>query len=110
MVITAIIVIMEVITIIKIIDLIVLIQIGWDQLVRGLYTSVDHTNPILYVIPIQRILGKLPVVPVGDTGTIPLIPTPPAPPIFGRASRPQAGFWRWMPYVVCQFVGIGMVP
>jgi hypothetical protein len=26
---------------------------------------------ILYVIPVESILGKLPVVPVGDTGTIP---------------------------------------
>ena len=33
--------------------------------------ELDHTNPILYVILIQSILGKLPVVPVGDTGTIP---------------------------------------
>ncbi len=33
--------------------------------------ELDHKNPILYVIPIQSILGKLPVVPVGDTGTIP---------------------------------------
>jgi len=65
--------------------------------------ELDHKNPILYVIPIQSILGKLPVVPVGDTGTIP-------PPLSGGAWRPQAGFWRWMPYVVCQFVGIGMVP
>jgi hypothetical protein len=35
-----IIVIMKVITIIQIIDLIAFIQIGWDQLVRGLYTSL----------------------------------------------------------------------
>ncbi len=34
-------------------------------------SELDHINPILYVIPIQSILGKLPVVPVGDTGTIP---------------------------------------
>ena len=27
-------------------------------------------NQILYVIPIENILGRLPVVPVGDTGTI----------------------------------------
>ena len=31
----------------------------------------DPTRPILYVLPIENILGKLPVVPVGDTGTIP---------------------------------------
>ncbi len=37
-------------------------------------------------------------------------PTPPAPPPSGGAWRPQAGFRRWMPYVVFQYVGIGMVP
>ncbi len=36
----AVFVIMKVITIIWIFDLIALIQIGWDQLVRGLYTSL----------------------------------------------------------------------
>ena len=33
--------------------------------------ELDYRKPVLYVIPIQSILGKLPVVPVGDTGTIP---------------------------------------
>ena len=33
--------------------------------------ELDHRNPVLYVIPIQSILGKLPVVPVGDRQTIP---------------------------------------
>ena len=33
--------------------------------------ELDHRKPILYVIPVESILGKLPVVPVGDTGTIP---------------------------------------
>jgi hypothetical protein len=37
-------------------------------------------------------------------------PTPPVPPLSWGAWRPQAGFWWWMPYVVCQFVGIGLVP
>ena len=32
--------------------------------------TCSSVKPILYVIPIQSILGKLPVVPVGDTGTI----------------------------------------
>jgi hypothetical protein len=46
--------------------------IGWLESVgsRVLY-ELDYKKPILYVIPIQSILGKLPVVPVGDTGTIP---------------------------------------
>ena len=33
--------------------------------------ELDYKKPILYVVPIQNILGKLPLVPVGDTGTIP---------------------------------------
>ena len=49
-----------------------LFYLGWLNAIgsRILY-ELDHRNPILYVIPIQSILGKLPVVPVGDTGTIP---------------------------------------
>ncbi len=31
---------------------------------------LDYKKPILYVIPVESILGKLPVIPVGDTGTI----------------------------------------
>ena len=41
---------------------------GWLEYVGS---RVDYKKPILYVIPIQSILGKLPLVPVGDTGTIP---------------------------------------
>ncbi len=45
--------------------------IGWLESVgfRVVY-ELDYKKPILYFIPIQSILGKLPVVPVGDTGTI----------------------------------------
>ena len=32
--------------------------------------ELDYKKPILYVIPVQSILGKLPLVPVSDTGTI----------------------------------------
>ncbi len=32
--------------------------------------ELDYRNPVLYVIPVQSILGNLAVVPVGDTGTI----------------------------------------
>jgi len=44
---------------------------GWLESVgsRVVY-ELDYKKPVLYVIPIQSILGKLPVVPVGDTGTI----------------------------------------
>ena len=33
--------------------------------------ELDPKKPILYVLPIENILGKLALVPVGDTGTIP---------------------------------------
>ncbi len=44
---------------------------GWNLLVLGWFMSLTTRKPILYVISIQSILGILPVVPVGDTGTIP---------------------------------------
>jgi hypothetical protein len=69
--------------------------------------ELDYKKPILYVIPIESILGKLPVVPVGDTGTI---PHPLRTHFPGAARRPPAGFWRRMQDVVCQLMGIGMVP
>ncbi len=47
---------------------------GWLKSVGSqIVSELDHKKPVcvLYVIPIEHILGKLPVVPVGDTGTIP---------------------------------------
>jgi hypothetical protein len=45
--------------------------IGWLESVGSqVVYELDYKKPILFVIPIQSILGKLPVVPVGDTGTI----------------------------------------
>jgi hypothetical protein len=46
--------------------------IGWSESVgsREVY-ELDYQKPILYVIPVHSILGKLPVVPVSCTGTIP---------------------------------------
>ena len=46
--------------------------LGWMASVgsRVLY-DLDYKKPILYVVLIQNILGKLSLVPVGDTGTIP---------------------------------------
>ncbi len=62
--------IMHIIAIISIISDCFLV--GWLESVgsRVVY-ELDYKKPILYVIPIQSILGKLPLVPVGDTGTIP---------------------------------------
>ena len=36
-----------------------------------IYERAAGRDYIFYVIPVKSILGKLPVVPVGDTGTIP---------------------------------------
>ena len=46
--------------------------LGWLASVgsRVVY-KLDYKKPILFVVPIQNILGKLSLVPVGDTGTIP---------------------------------------
>ena len=48
--------------------LIIPFQAGWNLSVPGSFTSLTTRNQF---IPIESILGKLPVVPVGDTGTIP---------------------------------------
>jgi hypothetical protein len=73
---------------------------------------LDHKKPILDVIPIQSILGKLPLVPVGDTGTIQhslhnAFSGAPGDrrPGTGNGCRNQPDMVRhW------QLVGIGMVP
>ena len=65
--------------IMAIMHIIAIISIISDCILAGWLASVgsrvvyelDYKKPILYVIPIQSILGKLPLVPVGDTGTIP---------------------------------------
>jgi hypothetical protein len=45
---------------------------GWLKSVGSqIVYELDHKKPVLFVIPIEHILGKLPVVPVGGTGTIP---------------------------------------
>ncbi len=49
-----------------------LFDLSWlDSIGSRIIYELDHRKPVLYVILIQGILGKLPVVPVGDTGTIP---------------------------------------
>ena len=45
--------------------------LGWLETVGSqIVFELDPKSPILYVLPIKNILGKLPVVPVGDIGTI----------------------------------------
>jgi hypothetical protein len=49
-----------------------LYDLGWVSSVGSrIVYELDYRKPILYVLPVQNIIGKLPVVPVGDTGTIP---------------------------------------
>ncbi len=33
--------------------------------------ELKRDSQVLYVLPVESVLGKLPVVPIGDTGTIP---------------------------------------
>ncbi len=45
---------------------------GWlESFGSRVVCELNYKKPILYVVPIQSILGKLPLVSVGDTGTIP---------------------------------------
>ncbi len=66
-------VIISIISLISVICMIriILIETGWlESFGSRVLCELDYKRPIL-VIPIESILGKLPVVPVGDTGTIP---------------------------------------
>ena len=48
-------------------------------------------SQVFYVLPVESILGKLPVVPVGDTGTIPYSMRQHAADFVDAASREGAG-------------------
>ena len=61
---------MTIIRIMSIKAIILIISFGLAVGSRVMY-ELDYRKTVLYVIPIQSILGKLAVVPVGDTGTIP---------------------------------------
>jgi hypothetical protein len=73
--------------------------VGWLESVgsRVVY-ELDYKKPILYVVPIQSILGNLPLVPVGDTGTVPhsmrdtFSGAPRLPATGGRAQAMDAGY------------------
>ena len=50
------------------------VSAGWlESIGSQIIYELDHPSrkPVLYVVPVEHILGKLPLVPVGDTGTIP---------------------------------------
>jgi hypothetical protein len=45
---------------------------GWiDRVNSAMVYERKSNKQVLYVLPITSILSKLPLVPVGDTGTIP---------------------------------------
>ena len=50
-----------------------------------------HDNQKFYVLPVEYILGKLPVVPVGDTGTVPYSMRQQAEEFVGAAFDTRAG-------------------
>ncbi len=73
---------------------------GWSKMVGSqIVYELDHRKPVLYVIPIENILGKRFVVPVGDTE---IIPQP-----LRNVSPGAPGDRRpgWMQDVVCHFSG-----
>ena len=86
--------------------------VGWlESFESQVVYKLDYKKPILYVVPIQSILGKLPVVPVGDTGTIPHCMRNAFPRAPGDR-RPGAGDGCRMCFINLwpRVVGIGMFP
>ena len=60
-----------IICIIYIMSIIFVRLAGPSQRARTMLYERKQNQQVLYVIPISSILGKLPLIPVGDTGTIP---------------------------------------
>ncbi len=84
---------------------------GWLESVgsRVVY-ELDYKKPILYVIPIQSILGKLPVVPNDNFLLVtPALSRTTCATHFLALPATPTGCWRWMQDVVRQVVGFGMV-
>ena len=56
-------------------SLIILILVVLHRVASGCRSRIVYErkqdSQVFYVLPVESILGKLPVVPVGDTGTIP---------------------------------------
>ena len=70
------------------------------------FTSLTPNKPILYVLLIENVLGKLPVVPVG-AGTIPHCLQNA---LQGDSFSQQTRGWTRLPDVILQLVVNGMVP
>ncbi len=89
---------------------------GWLKSIGSrIVFELDHRKRVLYVIPKQNIMGKMPVVHVRVVlrDTVPGTNHSTSPPQRLSSSRctrrPQTGIRRWLPDVVCQLVGIAMV-
>ena len=67
---------------------------------------------VFYVIPVESILAKLPVVPIGDTGTIPFAMRQNARDFVDAAfdTKEGSGDGSRGPMVVHQHVGLELVP
>ena len=76
---------------------------------RVLYEQ-DPKKPVLYVIPVESILGKLPVVPHRPCRRFWVCAQRNAHTIPRRACRPHARRRRLLSRVVCQLMGAGLVP
>ena len=70
------------------------------------FTRLTPNKPILYVLLIENVLGKLPVDPVG-AGTVPHCLQNA---FQGDSFVQQTRGWKRLPDVVCQLVGNGIVP
>jgi hypothetical protein len=69
----------------------ILSMTGWlDRIGSKVVYERRENKQVLYVVPVSSILGRLPLVPVGDTGTIPFSMTAEYP---GAScdTRPDAG-------------------
>ena len=66
-------------------------------------------SQVFYVLPVASILGKLSVVPIGDTGTIPFAMRQNARDFVDAAFDTSEGLGR-QPMVVHQHVGFELVP
>ena len=67
-------------------------------------------NQVFYVLLVECILGKLPVVPVGDTGTIPYSMRQHAADFVGAAFDTREGAGDGSRVVVHQHLGLELVP
>ena len=85
------------------------VDASWLEFVGSLVLyELDPKKPVLYVVPIEPILGKL---PVGDFGTVPhraMVCARNFPARSPSRRRPHARRRRRLSCVVCQIIGSGL--